>query len=87
MKLDSGGSGQHLNQDARQQNLSRKANLKLLSAMTTTMTTFKHSPLDDSKDEIGLLELQPGQRGQLLNIHLRQTRLSDLPTYEALSYM
>lgn len=50
------------------------------------MTTFKHSPLSDSTNEIRLLDLQPGQRGELLDIYIRQTQLSHLPSYEALSY-
>jgi hypothetical protein len=58
----------------------------ILSGIDITMATFKHSPLHDSSSQIRLLDLQPGQHGDLLEVSIRQVQLSDNPSYEALSY-
>ncbi|KAH6663102.1 heterokaryon incompatibility protein-domain-containing protein [Halenospora varia] len=50
------------------------------------MTTFEHHPLSDPRGHIRLLDLQPGDRGDLLKITLREVKLSENPSYEALSY-
>jgi hypothetical protein len=50
------------------------------------MTEFKHSPLHSPTDQIRLLGLQPGQRGELLEFFIHVEQLSHLPPYEALSY-
>ena len=55
--------------------------------MESPTATFKHSPLIDQINEIRLLDLQPGQRGDMLEISIRHARLNDdYLDYEALSY-
>jgi len=55
--------------------------------MESPTATFKHSPLVDQFNEIRLLDLQPGQRGDMLEISIRHARLNDdYLDYEALSY-
>ncbi|PMD21573.1 hypothetical protein NA56DRAFT_572091, partial [Hyaloscypha hepaticicola] len=55
--------------------------------MESPTATFKHSPLIDQIDEIRLLDLQPGQRGDMLEICIRHALLTDdYLDYEALSY-
>ena len=55
--------------------------------MESPTATFKHSPLIDPINEIRLLDLQPGQRGDMLEISIRHARLNDdYLDYEALSY-
>jgi hypothetical protein len=57
------------------------------SKMESPTATFKHSPLVDQFNEIRLLDLQPGQRGDMLEISIRHARLNDdYLDFEALSY-
>jgi hypothetical protein len=55
--------------------------------MESPTATFKHSPFIDQINEIRLLDLQPGQRDDMLEISIRHARLTDHNLeYEALSY-
>ena len=49
--------------------------------------TYTYQPLDYSKGEIRLLELQPGEPGSAIEFYLHVVSLDERPLYEAVSYV
>lgn len=58
----------------------------LLDDMTSEISSYTHEPLEYS-DSVRLLQLYPGQSGAPLYGRLIQVRQSEIPAYEALSYV
>jgi hypothetical protein len=80
------GEGAVFNITSSSQNIHDLLFLTLMTALPKDPSSFRHKALDLEGDEIRLISLQPGGDSQEVACQMLHEKISQEPTYEALSY-